>query len=197
MTPTFSIIIPTFGRPTIGNTIFSLHGQLGPGDEIVVEVDSPPSGNWGAIARDRGIERAKGSHLLFMDDDDVYVEGALAAIREEVAKLPDSLHIFQALWMNQGAAGLVKHNAHEFAGGQCPTPTVVVPRAVAPRWASLEGNNPHQDLEFAKLGAQATYPNIPQWHDIVIAKVRPIRDDDPYRTWDGWLINFRPRRRPR
>jgi glycosyltransferase involved in cell wall biosynthesis len=195
MIPTFSIIIPTFGRPTICNTIVSLRGQLRPGDEIIVEVDEPPTGNWGAVPRDRGIARATGSHLLFMDDDDVYTSDALFLIRDRVALLPDALHMFQALWMNQGAAGQEKHNKHEFSGGQCPTPTIIVPRAVAPKWTPI-GGNVHQDLEYAKLCAQATYPHIPQWHDIVIAKVRPIRDDDPYVKWDGWLMNARPRRRP-
>jgi len=195
MTPTFSIIIPTIARVTLCNAIGSLIGQLREGDEVLIEFDEPKTGNWGAVPRDRAIARAKGSHLMFMDDDDVYVPNALEIVRGTVAEAPDALHLFQALWMNQGCAGREKHNLHEFSGGQCPTPTIVVPRAVAPRWTPI-GGNVHQDLEYAKLCAQATYPHTPVWIDKVIAQVRPLRDDDPYVTWDGWWMNKRPRRRP-
>lgn len=196
MTPTLSIIIPTIGRPTLCNTLASLRGQLLPGDEVLVEFDEPRTGNWGEKPRDRAIERAKGSHLMFMDDDDTFTPDALATVRTAVARMPDALYLFQAIWCNNGAPGRVRHDKPEFSGGQCPTPTIVVPRAVAPRW-SVIGNNVHQDLEYAKLCAQATYPNIVQWIDAVICNVRPLRDDDPYVVWDGWLINKRESRRPR
>lgn len=196
MTPALSIIIPTIGRPTLCNTLASLRGQLQPQDEVLIEFDEPRTGNWGERPRDKAIRRALGTHLMFMDDDDTFTPNALEIVRKYVSALPDSLHLFQAVWHNNGAPGRVRHDKHEFSGGQCPTPTIVVPRTVAPRWTQI-GANVHQDLEYAKLCAGTTYPHIPQWIDEVICNVRPLRDDNPYVTADVWLINKRESRRPR
>lgn len=198
MIPTLSIIIPTIARVTLCNALGSTIGQLLPGDEVLVEFDEPKTGNWGEQPRDRAMLRAKGTHLLFMDDDDVYEPGGLATVRETVAQNPDSLHIFQARWVHQGSPGRIKWDKPEFSGGQCPTICIVAPRAIIEkgvRWCSI-GANVHQDLEFAKLCAMATAPNLVQWVPKVISACRPIRDDDPYVKWDGWYVNKRVRRRP-
>ena len=68
-----SFIIPTMGRDSLGKTLRSI--ELWKGDEILVEVDSPPSGRWGNDQRNLAMKRAKGDYLAFMDDDDVFVKG--------------------------------------------------------------------------------------------------------------------------
>jgi glycosyltransferase involved in cell wall biosynthesis len=103
-----SVIIPTVNRPFVCQTILSVFAA-GPGDdtEIVVVADGPsplawlacrrmglpcqyhelpdgPHHDYGAAARTRGMETARGRWLAFMDDDDVYLPGGLAAVRRAV-----------------------------------------------------------------------------------------------------------------
>jgi glycosyltransferase involved in cell wall biosynthesis len=117
MTPTFSIIVPTILRPTLAATLDSIQAAgLAPGDEVLVMVDAehahkplPPGvrasraapvavyysevsrGGWGGPARNLGVKAAKGSHLLFIDDDDVYRPGAIDTIRAMVAEAPATI----------------------------------------------------------------------------------------------------------
>jgi glycosyltransferase involved in cell wall biosynthesis len=198
--PTLSIVIPTIGRPTLGNTLASLRGQLHPGDEVIVQFDATSSAGWdhgdrkdysrAGIARDIGAARAKGTHLMFIDDDDAYLPGALDEVRAEITKNPRSLLIFQTLF-NRGER--VRWEVPEFAGGQCPTPSVVVPRLMAPLWEPI-GDHVHQDLEFAKQCAQGTFPNVPVWIAQPIAIARPVPDDNPYVRADVWINNQRRKR---
>lgn len=89
---TFSILIPTVGRPTLIVTLGALIAQLEHGDELMVLRDQ--TGDWGNTARNRAIPRCAGTHLLFIDDDDRHTAGALAVIRDRVAADPDRVHVF-------------------------------------------------------------------------------------------------------
>jgi len=91
--PRLSIIIPTTGRDSIARTLASITPQLRHGDEVVIERDA--SGDWGATPRTRGQERASGTHLLWMDDDDAYVPGALDTIRAAIRETPTRPQIFR------------------------------------------------------------------------------------------------------
>jgi glycosyltransferase involved in cell wall biosynthesis len=90
---TFSIILPTIGRTTLGNTFRSFCDQLQPGDEVLIVRDS--SNDSGNTARNDAIARARGTHLLFVDDDDEFLPGALAAIRAFAAENPGRIGIFR------------------------------------------------------------------------------------------------------
>lgn len=51
-----------------------------PGVEVPARfVDFPRSGNFGNLIRDRLITQAKGTHLLFLDDDNAFTENAVAS----------------------------------------------------------------------------------------------------------------------
>ena len=91
--PTFSVVVPTSGRPTLARTLASISPQLEPGDEIVVECTNDD--DWGNSARQRGIEAARSSHILFCDDDDVFLRGAFAVMRQFAAEHPRALGIFR------------------------------------------------------------------------------------------------------
>jgi glycosyltransferase involved in cell wall biosynthesis len=102
---TLSVIIPTLGRETLPQTLASCADA----DEIVVVLDTarggspsslpplPPNavlieGCWGVTGghagRQVGIQRASGTHLAFMDDDDVYTSGAIATMRNALGDVP-------------------------------------------------------------------------------------------------------------
>lgn len=91
--PTLSIIVPTRGRKTLERTLRSISGQLQPGDEVIVLRDE--TGDSGDSARMSGMERARGSHLAFMDDDDVYRPGALEMMRRFARDHPGRIGIFK------------------------------------------------------------------------------------------------------
>jgi glycosyltransferase involved in cell wall biosynthesis len=91
--PTLSIIIPTSGRPTLKRTLASIADQLRPGDEVIVVRDA--WGDSGDTARMDAMARARGSHLAFMDDDDVYARDGLERMRCFARRQPNRIAIFK------------------------------------------------------------------------------------------------------
>lgn len=115
-----SIIIPTTDRITLMNTLASIKSQnLQPGDEVLVIGDGPcpvsfniwqtahlpgeyeelphRHNDWGASPRHRGMAKATGDYLMFIDDDDVYLPRALDVVREKVSsglRLPYMFRMF-------------------------------------------------------------------------------------------------------
>jgi glycosyltransferase involved in cell wall biosynthesis len=94
----FSIIVPTSGRPSIEDTLASITEQLEPGDEVFVLRDD--SNDEGDTPRNSAIPRARGTHLLFMDDDDQYARGALRRIRRFAEEHPGRIGIFRMRFDN-------------------------------------------------------------------------------------------------
>ena len=90
---TFTIILGTAGRKTLRRTLRSITSQLEPGDEIMIIRDD--SGDAGDTPRNDAMPRARGTHLLFMDDDDVYVADALAKMRRFADENPGRIGIFK------------------------------------------------------------------------------------------------------
>lgn len=93
-TAIFSVVVPTVGRAALARAVRSLQDQLRPGDEVIIVRDLG-SGDWGAAARMDAIRRARGSHLLFMDDDDEFLPGAFDAFRSFAEETPDRVGIFR------------------------------------------------------------------------------------------------------
>lgn len=98
-----SVIIPTLGRPSLEATLRS----CAEADEIVVVLDTSRGGSLpcrlpanavfaegifgvtgGHAGRVHGIGLATGTHLAFMDDDDVYAPGAIDVMREAACDRP-------------------------------------------------------------------------------------------------------------
>src|SRR6266496_4116332 len=101
-----SIIIPTIGRPSLRRTLLSLMPQCTQQDQIIVVADgdqpnghtfclearaqflnvhieyheTEPLHNWGHHQRQHGLTMATEAHIMSIDDDDIYVPGALDVI---------------------------------------------------------------------------------------------------------------------
>jgi hypothetical protein len=111
-----SIIIPTMGRSTLRRAMSSVLRQpdFRPAeDELIVVADRPvalpgeadypwvrceeiagPS-PLGALAREHGSRIARGTHLVFLDDDDIMSENVLGTIRQEALASPTIPIIFR------------------------------------------------------------------------------------------------------
>jgi hypothetical protein len=110
-----TVIVPTCGRPTLERTLWSIAVSAGPDSsdvEALVVADGPqpdahaiferfgeahptwryleygPTARRGNAQRTYGMTQARGQHLLFMDDDDVYRRRAFKAIRAATAQTP-------------------------------------------------------------------------------------------------------------
>ncbi|MEX0727030.1 MAG: glycosyltransferase family A protein [Planctomycetaceae bacterium] len=104
--PTISVITPTLGRATLVRTMQSVLPQLGPADEwLIVGDGSRPAARellertgerrityfestdarsaYGNAQRNAAMRRAQNEFLVFVDDDDELLPGALAAVRRE------------------------------------------------------------------------------------------------------------------
>src|SRR5205823_12592825 len=88
-----SVVVPTRGRPSLLGALASIVEQLEPGDEILVRCSRDM--DFGNQARQSMIERAKGSHLIFMDDDDQFSKDALVTMRRFATEHPDRVGIFR------------------------------------------------------------------------------------------------------
>jgi hypothetical protein len=74
-------------------TVASVQPQLRDNDEhLILRSDA---GDLGHGARNDAMERARGSHLIFLDDDDALASGALDAARRFASETPDRLGIFR------------------------------------------------------------------------------------------------------
>jgi hypothetical protein len=94
----FSVIVPTRGRSTLRGSLASITEQLEPGDEAIVRCSRDE--DFGNVARQSMIERAKGTHLLFMDDDDQFATGALATMRRFASENPGRIGIFRMRFLD-------------------------------------------------------------------------------------------------
>lgn len=198
-----AIIIPTVGRPTLGNTLLSLAPQLQAGDHVVVAADMPdgrdrryvralvqtlviederqfrgatwtfafpsePLGCWGHPSRNIALNmQLETTHVCTIDDDDVYLPGALAVMRE--AGCRDKPVVFKARWgAGHPAAGVVLWHFPEVRAGNVATPMVVWPSGSAARF----GHEYTGDFDFYQ-GLEAEYGSL-YWDEREIVEVRPI-----------------------
>ena len=185
MTPRFSIIVPTTGRDTLARALQSLADQpLGPDDEVLVVGDGdaiaiaaaehryrfihcPPGGNWGSDERRLGIACATGTHLVFLDDDDVYLPGAFAAMRAVVAQHPDRPHMFRMI--NVDGRTLWREKVVAF--GNHGTPQFVTPND--PARLGQWGTSYAGDTEFVIATLTLYPPDALVWNDTVTYQCRP------------------------
>lgn len=162
--PTFSIVVATKGRETLGRTLESIHRQVQPHDQVLVLYDD--SDDYGATPRTRGMLEATGDYILFMDDDDVYVEGTLNVVRK--ACTDGKLHMFAV----HGGPGWTVPLRHEIAEENVCTQMVAVPndKTKFGVWGKRR-NGDYDFISTLKFGE-------PVWHSDIIAIWRPTDGTD-------------------
>ena len=160
MTASISVVVPTLGRPTLEATLAALATQVKRRDEVIVVADlrgdlaattrifdgyarpgwwlravAPNEYGHGYAQREYGAMLATGSHLCFIDDDDVHNEGALELMREHACEVPVIFRMrsrAETLWTDE-----------ELKFGQVGTPMFVVPNLPLKlgRWEPKENTN--------------------------------------------------------
>ncbi len=185
MTPTFSIIIPTIGRPALRQALESIMDQVGDHDEVILVgadtefvrdeaalvgarvIPYPPAGDYGYTERWIGITQAVCSHLVFLDDDDVYLPGAFDAMRAEIAQEPDRPILFkmiapwgEELWRDKGV--LIEG---DFGGAQFVCPN-------RPGKLGRYSTRYEADYDFI-ISTIAYYPEGVRWSDTLTYRCAP------------------------
>lgn len=197
MTPSLCVITPTCARRSLSATIASVVDQLEDCDTmIVVGDDHLPAARemvadfqpanlfyvegwhaestFGNHQRDVGLMLAVGrsSHVMFLDDDDVCVHGALDRVRECVNLSSTAAHIFKATW----------GPGHHWHGTLWAEPVVreqnfgtcqlVLPnRPFTRKW--MDSNDRGTVSDYAWMSAAIGECDGVCWHDDLIAVVRP------------------------
>jgi glycosyltransferase involved in cell wall biosynthesis len=118
-------------------------------------------GGWGGPGRNIGIQEATGTHLVFIDDDDVYLPGALQVIREIIATDPQALHV----WRMVARGGHTLWTERDVRVGNIGTPMFAVPRGCAGQWTTrYEGDFDFFEDSLIRAGGQV------RWHEDVLVR---------------------------
>lgn len=154
-----SFIIPTIGRDSLGRTLQSIESW---GDEILVEVDSPPSKRWGNDQRNKAMKRAKGDYLAFMDDDDWYVKGHREMMEQAIKENQGKPILFKVEYPNGDTLWKEKN----IEPGNVTTQMILVPNEPEKLYHWKDGRNMADQIFIANW----KFKEI-AWIDKVIAKM--------------------------
>ena len=130
---TVSVIVATTGRPSLARTLASI--DVRPGDEVLVYQRNPPGGDWGHTERNKAIPHARGAWLMFIDDDDWYVEGYRDVLTKAMGEVPGARDV-PIIFRMQFPDGTVlwkddfldkNTNAPMLMNGNIGTPMLMVP----------------------------------------------------------------------
>jgi len=119
-----SIVTPVIRAGTLRRMLSQLAPQLTPRDEVLIVGDGPQPEcrkvvesfgldnlrywdmipaprNWGNPQRNEAIGKARGTHLVFIDDDDQVDPKGLETIRSAVSLAPGHPHMFRMLYQGR------------------------------------------------------------------------------------------------
>jgi glycosyltransferase involved in cell wall biosynthesis len=165
--PTFTVVVPSAGRSTLGAALASVTDQLRPGDEVIVICNHDR--DLGAKARNNAIGRAQGTHLVFLDDDDEYLPGALDAFRAFAAENPGRIGIFRERLHD----GSLIWADPEFRIGNVGSMLFVVPNVPEQLGAWDRYNGEWAPGDWVFIAATAERMGEPIFVDTVVAVQRP------------------------
>ena len=123
-----------------------------------------PTGHWGAEQRELGMAHATGSHLAFIDDDDVYTSEAGDLILRALSARPGRVHIFK-----------MRDGEREYGGYGCVWDGGIgSPMFVVPNDDRLGRWTPRYQGDYDFIHSTlATHRRRARFHDEVIAEIRP------------------------
>lgn len=166
-----SVVVVTQGRETLTRAIESVTSQMMPDDELLVGRLAEMNRNSGVCWRYVGQERNRlmamaAGDLMFLDDDDIFLPGALQAARDALAVDSERPHIFQMRYAHNGG---VLFDGESVEIGNIGTPMLVIPndRERVGQWSAT---NCH-DHDFIRHTVELM--GEPAWHRIVIAELNP------------------------
>jgi glycosyltransferase involved in cell wall biosynthesis len=131
--PKISVVIPTVGRATLRAAIESIRRQSVTPEEIVIVNDSVDQlsvtselgvdileeftgGARGpSAARNRGVSRARGEFIAYLDDDDLWFPHHLASALESFERRPE-LDLYACTMIEAQPAKLIRSSEVEFRG---------------------------------------------------------------------------------
>ena len=181
---TLTCIIPTVGRPSLYKALESCRTA----DEVIVVVDDGRAGAWqperlaanvkvihvptcargGHQGRNAAMPHATGTHLCFLDDDDIYTYDAIDLFRAHAADVPV---IFRMDHYKHGI--LWREPLLEF--GNVSTQMFVVPNdpAKLARWEEHMPGIPEPGGDYTFLKGCAETMGDPVWREELVAVLRP------------------------
>jgi len=179
-----SVIIPTIGRRSLRQATLSARQadelvivvdkaaaetkELEVADHPAVKVISVVGGDHGYTARAAGMAAATSTHLAFLDDDDVYVEGAIDLMREVATDRPVIFRMahpeFGMLW-----------RVPELRFGNVGTPMFLVPNDPEKlgEWTPHAPTLDQPGGDFTFIAGCCAAMGEPEWREDLIALVRP------------------------
>lgn len=155
-----SIIVASSGRASLPSMLDLIVRQMQPGDELLLDVNSDaPFGN---AARQRMMPRARsGNGLVFFDDDDQLVPGALHHMRTAYTHAPDRMHIFKMRFRAS-----VLWQVPQVLHSNVSTQMICVPRswALYGKW----GDRYEGDFDFIQGLAKRFGEDSIVWHEDLV-----------------------------
>lgn len=189
----FTITVPTLGRPSLYATLYSIFvGGVSKLDQVIVVGDGPqpeaarivdtfrgrlpisyyetePKRMVGHPQRTSAMARATGTHLMWMDDDDVYADAAITTIRKEVSLLPDKVFIFKMQGLARRLGYDLLWRTKEVLIGNIGTPMFVVPNV--PGRLGKWGDRYAGDFDFISSTVEKVGAESVEWREDVIALI--------------------------
>jgi glycosyltransferase involved in cell wall biosynthesis len=165
---TFSVIVPTCGRRTLAATLDSVAEQLEPGDELLVR--SSTDDVFGHATRQALMERAGGTHLLFIDDDDQLARGALEAMRRVAQDDPRRVAIFRMRFLD----GRILWREPVLQARNVGTPMFLVPN-VPEKLGRWENPEYPRMADWSFISGTVALQGEPIFREEIVAHIRSVR----------------------
>ncbi|HET9951819.1 MAG TPA: glycosyltransferase [Candidatus Eisenbacteria bacterium] len=133
--PELELILVRDGGAPFGDAVRTAVSRL-PFPTIVVEHDGEPAG--AAVTRNRGLERARGDAVAFLDDDDLWEPDHAAALARALDADPDADVVYSDALIERMDTGATRHLGRDFHPGVFVRDGFIPPSAMAARRSAFE-----------------------------------------------------------